>query len=70
MSNFQIYYALFSSLLSLVMTKTSINGLLNRGSMHLFSLNQLREFLDFPVDWISRDKRVVFSVKIHRFIKF
>ncbi|VDN01763.1 unnamed protein product [Thelazia callipaeda] len=55
----QVYYSLFTSLLSFIFTKTSINGILGRGGMHLFSLNQLQEFLDIPSDWISFDKRLL-----------
>ncbi|KAM3729088.1 Protein-L-histidine N-pros-methyltransferase [Dirofilaria immitis] len=55
----QIYYALVTSLLSMMLTKTSINGLLGRGGMHLFSLNQLEQFLDISTEWTSHDKKLL-----------
>ncbi|MCP9256825.1 Methyltransferase-like protein 9 [Dirofilaria immitis] len=56
---FKIYYALVTSLLSMMLTKTSINGLLGRGGMHLFSLNQLEQFLDISTEWTSHDKKLL-----------
>ncbi|VDO31780.1 unnamed protein product [Onchocerca flexuosa] len=56
---FEICYALVTSLLSIVLTKTSINGILGRGGMHLFSLNQLQQFLEVSTEWISHDKRLL-----------
>ncbi|CAJ0576539.1 unnamed protein product, partial [Mesorhabditis spiculigera] len=55
----QTWYALASTLLSLFVTKTSSNGLLNRGGMHIFSSEQLREFLGLPVEWNRRGKAVL-----------
>ncbi|VDK69756.1 unnamed protein product [Litomosoides sigmodontis] len=55
----QIYYMLASSLLSVVLTRTNINGVLGRGGMHLFSLTQLQEFLDVTAGWISYDKKLL-----------
>uniref|UniRef100_A0A8R1XQ91 DREV methyltransferase n=1 Tax=Onchocerca volvulus TaxID=6282 RepID=A0A8R1XQ91_ONCVO len=55
----QICYALVTSFLSVLLTKTSINGILFRGGMHLFSLNQLQEFLEIPDEWISHDKMLL-----------
>lgn len=65
---FEVYYTLVTSLLSMVMTKTSINGVLSRGSMHLFSFNQLQEFLGISAEWISYDKKVMVFVGFHFFI--
>ncbi|EYC44980.1 hypothetical protein Y032_0443g1551 [Ancylostoma ceylanicum] len=55
----QIYYAFMSTILSSFLSKTSINGLLNRGKMFLFSTSQLRSFLDIPADWTSADKQLL-----------
>ncbi|KAK0407445.1 hypothetical protein QR680_019199 [Steinernema hermaphroditum] len=55
----QMYYALASTFLSIFMTKTNINGVLNRGGMFLFSRDQMKEFLDIPDDWIKSDKMLL-----------
>lgn len=55
----QVCYALLTSFLSMGLTKTSINGVLNRGGMHLFSFDQLQEFLDVSVEGISHDKKLL-----------
>ncbi|VBB27088.1 unnamed protein product [Acanthocheilonema viteae] len=55
----QVYYTFLTSLLSVVLTKTSINGVLGRGGMHLFSFSQLQEILDVSAEWISCDKRLL-----------
>lgn len=52
----------------MVLTKTSINGILGRGGMHLFSFSQLQEFLQVSVEWISHDKKVKFLIKFHFFV--
>lgn len=62
---FEVCYALLTSLLSVGLTKTSINGVLNRGGMHLFSCGQLQEFLDVSIEWISHDKKVKVFIKSH-----
>ncbi|VDM22804.1 unnamed protein product, partial [Wuchereria bancrofti] len=59
LSKFQVCYTFLTSLLSMVLTKTSINGVLGRGGMHLFSLSQLQEFLDVSVEWVSHDKKLL-----------
>lgn len=46
-------------MLSLFTTKTNINGILNRGHMHIFSTSQLQKFMDLPSDWNSIDKSVL-----------
>uniref|UniRef100_A0A1I7YX74 Methyltransferase-like protein 9 n=1 Tax=Steinernema glaseri TaxID=37863 RepID=A0A1I7YX74_9BILA len=55
----QMYYALASTFLSIFMTKTNINGFLNRGGMFLFSREQMKDFLDIPDDWIKADKMIL-----------
>ncbi|CAG9536491.1 unnamed protein product [Cercopithifilaria johnstoni] len=55
----QVYYTFVTSLLSVILTKTSINGVLGRGGMHLFSFSQLQEFLDVSAEWISYDKKLL-----------
>ncbi|VDM47641.1 unnamed protein product [Toxocara canis] len=52
----QLYYALASAILSLVMTKTSINGVLDRGGMFVFSTSQFREFMQIPPEWDESNK--------------
>ncbi|VDK47118.1 unnamed protein product [Anisakis simplex] len=47
----QVYYALASAVLSMMMSKTSINGVLNRGGMFIFSTQQFHEFMRIPDDW-------------------
>ncbi|KAL3077293.1 hypothetical protein niasHS_013282 [Heterodera schachtii] len=47
----QVYYSLFASLLSVFLAKTSINGLLHRGRMFIFSHSHLKVFLAIPDDW-------------------
>ncbi|KAL3120612.1 hypothetical protein niasHT_007904 [Heterodera trifolii] len=47
----QVYYSLFTSLLSVFLAKTSINGLLHRGRMFIFSHSHLKVFLAIPDDW-------------------
>uniref|UniRef100_A0A914ZNV8 DREV methyltransferase n=1 Tax=Parascaris univalens TaxID=6257 RepID=A0A914ZNV8_PARUN len=52
----QLYYAFASAILSLVLTKTSINGILGRGGMFIFSTDQFREFMQMPSNWNEFDK--------------
>ncbi|KAH7701793.1 DREV methyltransferase, partial [Aphelenchoides avenae] len=54
----QLYYSFAASILSLALTKTSINGILNRGGMFVFSHDQLKGFLGLPDDWSPIDKAV------------
>ncbi|VIO88064.1 Uncharacterized protein BM_BM14758 [Brugia malayi] len=54
-----VWYTFLTSFLSMVLTKTSINGVLGRGGMHLFSLSQLQEFLDVSAEWVSHDKELL-----------
>ncbi|KAH7719591.1 DREV methyltransferase [Aphelenchoides avenae] len=55
----QLYYSFAASVLSLALTKTSINGILNRGGMFVFSHDQLKGFLGLPDDWSPIDKAVL-----------
>lgn len=55
----QLCHALMSFVLSFFLSKTSINGVLNRGAMFLFSTKQLRNFLKIPAEWNSVNKRVL-----------
>uniref|UniRef100_A0A0B6ZGU8 Methyltransferase-like protein 9 n=1 Tax=Arion vulgaris TaxID=1028688 RepID=A0A0B6ZGU8_9EUPU len=43
----QLFYSLARPLLNIFMTQTSINGFLNRGSMFIFSKNQIEHLLGF-----------------------
>ncbi|XP_059834960.1 methyltransferase-like protein 9 [Hypanus sabinus] len=47
----QIYYSLVTSVFGFFMSKTSINGLLGRGSMFVFSEAQLLRLLQEGPDW-------------------
>ncbi|XP_051878483.1 methyltransferase-like protein 9 [Pristis pectinata] len=47
----QIYYSFVTSVFGLFMSKTSINGLLGRGSMFVFSEAQLLRLLRVGPDW-------------------
>ncbi|XP_072337601.1 protein-L-histidine N-pros-methyltransferase isoform X2 [Scyliorhinus torazame] len=47
----QIYYSLVTSVFGLFMSKTSINGLLGRGSMFVFSEEQFLRLLRVAPDW-------------------
>ncbi|VDD90597.1 unnamed protein product [Enterobius vermicularis] len=51
-----LYYTLASSMLSFFLTKTSINGILGRGGMFIFSSEQLRDFLSIGETW-NRDQK-------------
>ncbi|KAJ1349972.1 Methyltransferase-like protein 9, variant 2 [Parelaphostrongylus tenuis] len=55
----QLYYAFMSAVLSFFLSKTSINGILNRGTMFLFSTKQLRDLLSIPAEWNPANKRVL-----------
>lgn len=52
---------MFSMFLSRIMSKTSMNGLLNRGEMYIFSRSQIKNFLGLPDDWSPTDKKVAFE---------
>eukprot|EP00062_Callorhinchus_milii_P008985 gi/632952299/ref/XP_007891775.1/ PREDICTED: methyltransferase-like protein 9 [Callorhinchus milii] len=47
----QLYHSFVTSIFSLFMSKTSINGLLGRGSMFIFSPEQFRSLLRISPDW-------------------
>uniref|UniRef100_A0A914GU01 Uncharacterized protein n=1 Tax=Globodera rostochiensis TaxID=31243 RepID=A0A914GU01_GLORO len=55
----QIYYSFVASLLSVFLTKTSINGLLDRGRMFIFSHAHVRAFLALPDDWSPIGRRML-----------
>ncbi|XP_072839047.2 protein-L-histidine N-pros-methyltransferase isoform X2 [Pogona vitticeps] len=50
----QLYHSFVSSVFSLFMSRTSINGLLGRGSMFVFSPEQFQRLLKINPDWKSR----------------
>uniref|UniRef100_A0A183BYX1 Chromo domain-containing protein n=1 Tax=Globodera pallida TaxID=36090 RepID=A0A183BYX1_GLOPA len=54
-----IYYSFVASLLSVFLTKTSINGLLDRGRMFIFSHSHVRAFLALPDDWSPIGRRML-----------
>ncbi|TSK14583.1 Methyltransferase-like protein 9 [Bagarius yarrelli] len=51
----QLYHSLFSTVFSPIISRTSINGFLGRGSMFVFSQDQFRQLLQIHSDW-KREK--------------
>ncbi|XP_077131156.1 protein-L-histidine N-pros-methyltransferase isoform X2 [Ranitomeya variabilis] len=49
----QLYHSFMSSVFSMFMSRTSINGLLGRGSMFVFSPEQFQRLLKVGPDWKS-----------------
>ncbi|XP_075035790.1 protein-L-histidine N-pros-methyltransferase isoform X2 [Mixophyes fleayi] len=49
----QLYHSFMSSVFSMFMSRTSINGLLGRGSMFVFSPEQFQRLLKIGPDWKS-----------------
>ncbi|XP_068100608.1 protein-L-histidine N-pros-methyltransferase [Hyperolius riggenbachi] len=49
----QLYHSFMSSVFSMFMSRTSINGLLGRGSMFVFSQEQFQRLLRVGPDWKS-----------------
>ncbi|XP_072275040.1 protein-L-histidine N-pros-methyltransferase isoform X1 [Pyxicephalus adspersus] len=47
----QLYHSFMSSVFSMFMSRTSINGLLGRGSMFVFSSEQFQRLLKISPDW-------------------
>lgn len=47
----QLYHSFMSTVLSPLVSRTSINGLLNRGSMFVFSPSQFRRLLRISPEW-------------------
>ncbi|XP_062382712.1 methyltransferase-like protein 9 [Sardina pilchardus] len=47
----QLYHSFFSTVFSPIMSRTSINGFLGRGSMFVFSGDQFRRLLGIRPDW-------------------
>uniref|UniRef100_A0A0N5B0D0 Methyltransferase-like protein 9 n=1 Tax=Syphacia muris TaxID=451379 RepID=A0A0N5B0D0_9BILA len=55
----QIFYTMASNFLSLFLTKTTINGILGRGGMFVFSSLQLKNFLDIDTAWDAIHKKAL-----------
>uniref|UniRef100_A0A915D2H9 Methyltransferase-like protein 9 n=1 Tax=Ditylenchus dipsaci TaxID=166011 RepID=A0A915D2H9_9BILA len=55
----QLCYSVASTLLTCLITQTSINGVLNRGGMFIFSRNHFRNFVGLPDDWSPMGKKVL-----------
>ncbi|XP_060794900.1 methyltransferase-like protein 9 isoform X2 [Neoarius graeffei] len=53
----QLYHSVFSTIFSPIISRTSINGFLGRGSMFVFSQNQFHQLLRIGPDW--RGKRLL-----------
>ncbi|XP_023687015.2 protein-L-histidine N-pros-methyltransferase isoform X3 [Paramormyrops kingsleyae] len=47
----QLYHSFFSTIFSPIVSRTSINGFLGRGSMFVFSGDQFRRLLQISLDW-------------------
>ncbi|XP_066521083.1 methyltransferase-like protein 9 isoform X2 [Hoplias malabaricus] len=47
----QLYHSFFSTIFSPIISRTSINGFLGRGSMFVFSRNQFQSLLKIETDW-------------------
>ncbi|XP_067286853.1 methyltransferase-like protein 9 isoform X2 [Pseudorasbora parva] len=47
----QLYHSLFSTIFSPIVSRTSINGFLGRGSMFVFSKEQFRRLLQIEPEW-------------------
>ncbi|XP_072523705.1 protein-L-histidine N-pros-methyltransferase isoform X1 [Salminus brasiliensis] len=47
----QLYHSFFSTIFSPIISRTSINGFLGRGSMFVFSLDQFQRLLRIDSDW-------------------
>lgn len=47
----QMYHSIARTFLGFFMSMTSVNGLLNRGAMFVFSESQFEKFLDISHDW-------------------
>ncbi|XP_056100676.1 methyltransferase-like protein 9 isoform X1 [Rhinichthys klamathensis goyatoka] len=50
----QLYHSLFSTIFSPIVSRTSINGFLGRGSMFVFSKDQFRRLLQIEPEWKGR----------------
>lgn len=48
-----------TTVLSTALSKTSINGVLHRGGMFLFSEDQLTDFLGLDEKWEAQSKKVL-----------
>ncbi|PAV75572.1 hypothetical protein WR25_08599 [Diploscapter pachys] len=55
----QYFRNVMTAILSIFLSKTSINGFLGFGNMFLFSEGQIRELLNLPVEWTHKGKRVL-----------
>uniref|UniRef100_A0A8C5DID0 Methyltransferase like 9 n=1 Tax=Gouania willdenowi TaxID=441366 RepID=A0A8C5DID0_GOUWI len=54
----QLYHSLVSSVLGPLVSRTSINGFLGRGSMFVFSEDQFQQLLRISPDWRSHFKEI------------
>ncbi|KAG1935681.1 methyltransferase-like protein 9 isoform X2 [Pimephales promelas] len=50
----QLYHSLFSTIFSPIVSRTSINGFLGRGSMFVFSKDQFQRLLQIEPEWKGR----------------
>jgi hypothetical protein len=64
---FQLFYTFTTVLLRSFVTKTTINGLLERGKMFVFSTDQLAAFLKIDNTWKPDDKAVSYLCQLFKF---
>jgi hypothetical protein len=55
----KLRYSLAATLLSVFWSKTSVNGVLGRGQMFLFSTAQIRSFLHLVDDWTPNGRKLL-----------
>ncbi|KAI6210828.1 hypothetical protein M3Y96_00369400 [Aphelenchoides besseyi] len=55
----QFFYTFSTVLLRVFATKTTINGILDRGKMFVFSTDQLGSFLSVDANWVPENKAVI-----------
>jgi len=55
----QLFYTITTVLLRAFVTKTTLNGLLERGQMFVFSTDQLSAFLSIDNQWTSENKAMI-----------
>lgn len=55
----QFYYSIAVAVLQVFLSKTSINGILHKGSMFLFSHDHLRQLLNVNSTWEGQDRNLL-----------
>lgn len=55
----QLYYSIAVAFLQIFLSKTSINGILHKGSMFLFSHDHIRQLLNVTSNWEGQHRRLL-----------